>query len=279
MTRIIPPPRPVTPQPQPITSKILRQGYAFAQPGWQLPLQRLPLHDLKLALLIDTPRLWGWLTIVCDDQHYLGWDGLYENTPLDDTLDDCSPTLVGIQHDADLFQRWLNDPDWARGALLISYRCEREVLVNHLRSLVWMKQRGKDLLMRYYAPDILDSWASTLTDDELDALLGPAECWAWLSPLQHQQYGLHHYHWDTSLPRCWSWMAHTPTASGAVVKSGSSQVHNHGWFHLSEAQIDALDRHDAVIRQREQAARGATATTAFQNYIDDWLGAGTEDTP
>ncbi|PXF32176.1 hypothetical protein WH50_05425 [Pokkaliibacter plantistimulans] len=216
----------------------------------------LPLASLQgpLLLVIDRINLPDWIYTASCKADQLRWDILFEDTSLEHPFYECSPVLLRLETHTALYQDWLTDPDWQQHCLLISYPGDYEHVRQHLRSLIWMRQQDKTLLMRFYAPTILDTWAPSLTDNEAAALLGPAECWAWFSPS------------GTGEQR-WSWMAHTPGQAGR----------GQGWFALSDAQVAALDAHDAPRQPANQAQPAKTQAEKTPSYIDYWLGYEVEE--
>ncbi|MDH2432963.1 DUF4123 domain-containing protein [Pokkaliibacter sp. MBI-7] len=227
---------------------MIRAGHAFYPEQAPVDLPLAHLNGQRL-LVIDRINLPDWIYTASCKADQLCWDILFEDTSLEHPFYECSPVLLRLEPHTALYQDWHTDPDWQQHGLLISYPGDYQALCQHLRSLIWMRQQDKTLLMRFYAPTILDAWAPSLTAAEARALLGPAECWSWFSPSAAGE------------PR-WSWMAHTPGQTGQ----------GQGWFALSEAQVAALDAHDQPRQPANLAQPAKAQAEKTPSYIDYWLG-------
>ncbi|PPC76536.1 hypothetical protein C4K68_14950 [Pokkaliibacter plantistimulans] len=236
---------------------MIRIGHAFGHAQATLPWAQL---TGTLALLVDGALVKNWIEQAAQGT-YRGWRVLYHFADLDDRFDEVSPVLINVRPEDRLFRHWQQDPVWRQATLLIHYHCRFEELTEHLCSLLWMRQGKEQLLMRFYSPAILDAWAPSLTDREADALLGPAECWAWLSDSDSGSESTSeddpHTTAQVTRERA-SWLAHKPGQAG----QGTA------WFSLSDAQIAALDQHD----QAQMPAPADDAAAARTQYIDYWLG-------
>ncbi|MBA1233300.1 DUF4123 domain-containing protein [Stutzerimonas nitrititolerans] len=95
---------------------------------------------------------------------------LYRDTRHDAALE-VSPVLYRLNESS---RMWDVQEQWQPAALIIESREGMDALANHLRSLLSVKMpSGEFAYCRFYDPSLTERFCNNLTQDELDAWLGP----------------------------------------------------------------------------------------------------------
>ncbi|MFP8968235.1 DUF4123 domain-containing protein [Pokkaliibacter sp. CJK22405] len=185
--------------------------------------------DLKLdshsniCLVIDTARVDHWLNEISQIEDQLNWENLYENTQAEE-YKSIAPVVVDLYEKSELISFVNQNAIWSSSTVLITYHCSFDEIVDHLRSLVFVRDKNRKNLFRFYSPQLLSYWISTLPEESIHSLLGPAERWIWKT----------NNHLDQA--QVWNWILHKPEQK--------RQKNKTAWFELSQKDIEILNDFD-----------------------------------
>ena len=131
------------------------------------------INHNHLYLVIDTAKdrsIFNMLQLTVEDKM-----GLFTEELLED-IGDISPYLLKYENNQG-FIKWFSTSFWGKkcGIFLVCASGEQELLA-HCRVLFNAQdESGKELIFRYYDPDILQAYLPICTEKELHSFFGPID--------------------------------------------------------------------------------------------------------